>query len=271
MKKLLVFILCFGIAFGIIAHYVLGVLSEEETVLRVKSIDGQIVHNVENKDYVGWLTIPDTNIDYPVMHTPEEQNYYLNRDINKNHSSQGSLFMAAYSELDGPNMLIYGHNMQNGTMFRDVTKYQSEDFYNAHRRIIFDVGGEIREYEVFAVCKSKIHERAYRGFKYYDYDGIYNEEMYDYYVSNVKSLSMYETDITPEYGEQLITLSTCSHHTKDGRMFIVGVEREPTPEITQYLETYKEPSDFSKVCDILLSLISGWAQKIKFFVMGIVR
>lgn len=262
MKKFILIAICL-ISLGFVGYYVIQALAAENTVIEAKHKIKE-THEIDNPDYVGWLTIPDSNVDYPVMHTPENQNYYLYKDINKQYSKAGSLFLSAGSDInEGLNALIYGHNMQNGTMFRDIYRYKDKEFFDSHKRISFDINDEIREYEVFAVCKTKIHDRSYRGFKYTQYDYIYSREMYDEYIKNVKSMSLYDTGITPEYGERLITLSTCSYHTEDGRLFIVGVEREPTPEVTTYIESHKEPNTFMRALDVIKSVITDYIDRIK--------
>ena len=93
-----------------------------------------------NNDFIGWLTIPGTEVDYPVMHTPSDEEFYLKRDFNKEKSSSGTLFLAAKCDalLPSDNVVIYGHNMKAGTMFHDLLKYETEDFYKEHKTFRFD-------------------------------------------------------------------------------------------------------------------------------------
>ena len=189
----------------------------------------------QNSDFIGWLTVPDTKIDYPVMQTPEDPEYYLHRDFNKDYSASGTPFIDAASAVfprDDKdvtcNWLIYGHNMNFGTMFHDLQEFNSQEFWEDHKTFTFDVYDpatgktEKGEYEIFAACRSSIKDEGSDAFKYYKCAGITDEEGFNKYVAGVKSESSYDTGITPDYGDQLVTLSTCAYHTKEGRFYIVG-------------------------------------------------
>ncbi len=189
----------------------------------------------QNSDLVGWITVPDTKIDYPVMQTADDPEFYLHRDFNKEYSASGTPFLDAVSVVlpDGDrtvtwNWLIYGHNMKFGTMFHDLQEYDSQEFWEKHKTFTFDVYDpetgktDTGEYEIFAVSRSNIKAEDSKAFKYYEYAGYTDEEKFDEYVVGVKAESSYDTGITPEFGDQLVTLSTCAYHTKEGRFYIVG-------------------------------------------------
>lgn len=89
----------------------------------------------ENSDCIGWLSIDGTNISYPVMHTPEEPQKYLRRNFYGKYSQSGVPFLDGRCSTDGGNLIIYGHNMKNGTMFADLKKYLNTDFLNTHRTV----------------------------------------------------------------------------------------------------------------------------------------
>lgn len=179
-----------------------------------------------NNDIIGWVAIEDTKIDYPVMQTQSNPEYYLHRSFDKERSSAGTPFMDAGSDIFIPtsNFLVYGHNMKNGTMFHDLLKYESEGFYEKHKTFEFDTiykGGQ-GEYQVIAAGYSKIYSKDSKKFKYYQYASITTESEFNEYVSGVKALSIYNTGVTAEYGDQLVTLSTCAYHTDEGRFFVVA-------------------------------------------------
>lgn len=179
-----------------------------------------------NSDIIGWIQVEDTKIDYPIMWTPDDGEYYLHRNFQKEQASSGVPFMDAASDIFVPtsNFLLYGHNMKNGTMFHDLLKYKDKDFYQAHKTFRFDTiykGGQ-GTYEVIAAGYSKIYPEDSNAFKYYQYAGITSESDFNEYVKGIKSLSQYNTDVTAEYGDQLVTLSTCAYHEKNGRFFVVG-------------------------------------------------
>ncbi len=179
-----------------------------------------------NSDIIGWVKIEGTKIDYPVMQTQNDPEYYLHRSFDEQSADSGTPFMDAASDIFVPtsNFLVYGHNMKNGTMFHDLLKYEKKDFYEEHKTFEFDTiykGGQ-GKYEVIAAAYSKIYSKDSKKFKYYQYADITTEEEFNEYVSGIKALSIYDTGVTAEYGDQLVTLSTCAYHTDEGRFFVVA-------------------------------------------------
>lgn len=181
---------------------------------------------LKNGDIIGWIQIEDTKINYPVMWTPNDPEYYLRRNFDKKHASSGTPFMDASSDIFVPtsNFFIYGHNMKNGTMFHDLLEFDDEEFYEGHKTFKFDTiykGGQ-GTYEIVAAGYSRIYPQESREFKYYQYAGITSREEFNEFVDGVKRLSLYDTGVEPEYGDQLVTLSTCTNDDEDGRFFVVG-------------------------------------------------
>ncbi len=174
----------------------------------------------QNDDFVGWLRIEGTKIDYPVVQTPDHKNFYLRRGFDKKYSYYGVPFAAEYCKInESDNVIIYGHNMNNGSMFYDLTKYSDRSFYENHRFIRFDTMGGFGTYEVIAVFKTAAYAEG--EFEYYRFaDG--DKTAFDQYVSRCKDLSLYSIDATAEYGDRLITLSTCEYSRKDGRFVVVA-------------------------------------------------
>ncbi len=177
-----------------------------------------------NPDFFGWLKIEDTRIDYPVMYTPRDSEYYLHRDFYGNYSDSGMLFMDGGCPADGSYALIYGHHMNNGSMFGGLPDYRDKDFYEKHKTVFFDTRFEQRDYEVVAAFYAEIYDVSDEEgrFCYYHYKDLSDESAFNEYVANVKSRAIYETGITPVYGDQLLTLSTCNYHTEDGRFVVVA-------------------------------------------------
>lgn len=177
----------------------------------------------KNPDFFGWLKIEDTKIDYPVMYTPHDPEYYLHRDFYGDYSFSGMLFIDGDCPKEGNYYLIYGHHMNNGTMFGELPKYADKKFYEDHKTVFFDTRYELRDYEVFAAFYAKAYPKGEEeGFCYYMYKDLRSPEAFDEYVSNVKAISIYETGITPVYGDELIAMSTCNYHTADGRFVVVA-------------------------------------------------
>lgn len=118
------------------------------------------------------------------------------------------------------NLVLYGHHMNNGTMFSDLCKYASEDFYREHKTICFDTLDSFGEYEVIAAFKTVAYSGE--GFKYYHFVNAESAEAFDEYIAECKALALYDTGVTAEYGDKLITLSTCEYSRTNGRMVVVA-------------------------------------------------
>ena len=121
------------------------------------------------------------------------------------------------------NLILYGHHMLDGGMFSDLDLYKKKSFWEKHKTIRFDTLDEIAEYEILAV----IVTTAYRpdSFRYYEYTGG-SQEQFEKYVSDCKRLSLYDTGVNAEYGDKLITLSTCEYSQNDGRLLVVAKKTE---------------------------------------------
>lgn len=190
----------------------------------LKEAAGYAALKNENSDYVGWLKIPGTRIDYPVADREGDPEYYLHRAFNGSKSFGGTPFLGEASSADTKCLIIYGHNMKNGSMFGTLDYYKKADYWKEHPLIRFYVDGEPRTYEIFAAVETKVLYEDEDGFRYYRYDGDISEEEYGELVTWLRGHSDYDTGIVPEYEEQILMLSTCSYHTKDGR-FVVAARR----------------------------------------------
>ena len=145
-----------------------------------------------NTDCIGWICIDGTNISYPVMHTPSEPQKYLRRNFYGKYSQSGVPFLDGRCDLQSTNLIIYGHNMKNGTMFSDLKKYVDRDFLNAHRTVKFETANGIRYFTVSKVLRTDITDAWY-------------------------------DRITADDGRHII-LSTCYGSGKDGRLLIIAAE-----------------------------------------------
>lgn len=174
----------------------------------------------QNNDFIGWIKIDDTVIDYPVMQSKDNPNFYLDHNFNKEYSRFGVPYMQENCNLQSDNIVIYGHNMKNKSMFNELTKYKDKDFYNAHRYIQFDTLSEQRIYEV--ICAFKTVAYANNGFQYYNFVNANTEEDFSAYIEKCQALSFYDTGVNAEYGDKLITLSTCEYSQNNGRFVVVA-------------------------------------------------
>ena len=225
---LIISIIIFAVAAGVLLqHYMQGRSEQKDfEALKVNGGHELAALHKKNSDIVGWIQIKGTVIDYPVMQTPSVPEYYLRRNFEKKTTIAGTPFVDAGSDMKLPsgNFLIYGHNLKNGNMFHTIVSYEDKDFYEAHKIINFDTLKGKGRYKVVAAFRSQIYSKKSKQFKYYAYANITDKEQYDKYVANVKALSAVNTGITPHYGQQLITLSTCAYHTENGRFAVVAVK-----------------------------------------------
>lgn len=177
---------------------------------------------LENPDMVGWISIPGTEVDYPVMQTPYSPDFYLRRNFYKESNSHGAIYVREVCDVNEPsdNITIYGHNMHDGSMFAAVTKYQHKDFWEEHKTFTFDTLTEHHTYEV--VCAFKTSGNSGEGFAYHLFVDAENEEDFNEFISTCKALDFFETGVTAEYGDKLICLSTCEYTLDNGRLVVVA-------------------------------------------------
>lgn len=206
---------------------------DEEKGPQMVMVDGVMVQKKfeqlyrDNHDFIGWVTIADTRVDYPVMHTPndtERGEYYIHRDYDKQYSAAGLPFVDGNCLIEPPtdNVILYGHNMNAGTMFHDILEYQNEDFYNGHKTFTFDTIYGDGTYEVVAMFYGQILPEESTAFKYYEFVNAGTEEEFLEFVNNVKRMSVINTGVDVKYGDKLVTLSTCAYHVEDGRFAVIG-------------------------------------------------
>lgn len=171
-----------------------------------------------NEDFVGWLCIPETDINYPVMHTPDEPERYLRRDFHGEYSESGVPFLDFRCSLDSDNLIIYGHNMMNGTMFAGLQGYVQEDFCKAHPIVEFQTADGCAEYRVFAVAWVKSNDDWYKAVD------LSSAEDFNSAVDKVMSKALFTINSAPEYGVQILTLSTCYDSAHNGRLLVLAAK-----------------------------------------------
>ena len=175
----------------------------------------------QNRDFVGWISIDGTNINYPVMLTIDNPNYYLKHGFDKQYSNYGVPYVQENCALDlSDNVVIYGHHMNNGSMFADLCKYENENFYREHTTIRFDTLDGFGKYEIVAVFKTVAYSE--QGFKYYHFVDAAGEDDFNTFISQCKALALYDTGVGAEYGDKLLTLSTCEYSRTNGRMVVLA-------------------------------------------------
>lgn len=147
----------------------------------------------ENGDCIGWLSIDGTNISYPIMYTPSEPQKYLRRNFYGKYSQSGVPFLDRRCDLQSSNLIIYGHNMRNGTMFSDLKKYVNREFLNTHRTVKFETTDGVQTFIVTEAQKTNTSDAWY-------------------------------DRIASENGRRCLILSTCYGSGKDGRLLIIAAE-----------------------------------------------
>lgn len=174
-----------------------------------------------NPDVAGWIKIPGTRVNYPVMQTPGRTDFYLKRDFNKVSGRHGSIYACEDANLSEPsdNITIYGHRMADGTMFADLHNYRDKAFFDQYPLVQFDTLTEHHTYQICYIFVMSASEES--AFAYHTFvDGT--ELEFNYFVSKCKELALYDTGAEVVYGDKLITLSTCDHDIDNGRLVVVA-------------------------------------------------
>ncbi len=177
----------------------------------------------KNKRLIGWLEIDDTIINYPVMQTSNNE-YYLDHNFNQEYDKNGSLFLDCDCSIypASTNLIIYGHHMKSGQMFGQLQKYAKESYGKEHSLIQFDSIYEKATYQVMYVFRSQVYSEDDLVFKYYQFINANSEEEFNSYMKEMEAMSLYDTGVVANYGDSLLTLSTCDHSQEDGRFVVVA-------------------------------------------------
>lgn len=172
----------------------------------------------------GWLQVPDTQIDLPVMQPLKEKDFYLDHDFTGAVSAEGALFTDPQNNRwpqDG-NTVIYGHNMKNGHIFGGLDLYEDADYFQAHREIYFDTIYETGVYEAIAVLKTRILKENEQGFRYYQFFRYDNEKEFQECLDFVTANQLFDTGSSLQYEDKILMLSTCEYSQENGRLVVVA-------------------------------------------------
>ena len=180
----------------------------------------------KNADVIGYLRVPDTMIDNVVMYTPDDSTKYLYHNIEGKFRAGGELLMDTRCNMDpeSPVLMIHGHNMINGTKFKDLLNYSMKNYWKDHSTVYYTTLYEEREYEVFAAFFDKVYDVDSDVFKFYEFINPQTEEEYNEGIAYFKKLSEFDSGITPEFGQRLLMLVTCEYSTPNGRFVVVARE-----------------------------------------------
>ena len=179
---------------------------------------------------IGWISIADTPVDYPVMYTPEEPQYYLNRDFDRKYTAEGMPFLDARCDAAAPsdNLIVYGHNMRSGRMFGTLSRYRDEEYRQAHSLISFDTLTERRMYRLYAgfVIRLAGNEQDADTMCYrvdLTSDGEQLQALLDYASQHALFI---DPEVEPRLQDQLLTLSTCTSVRRNERFVLMAVRVE---------------------------------------------
>ncbi len=173
----------------------------------------------QNSDFAGWISIEGTKVNYPVMQTPDSPGYYLKHAFDGTYSDWGVPYIDEACTLGfSKNIVIYGHHMNDGSMFADLCQYTQEDFYNSHKTVQFDTLSSFGTYDIVAVFRFDTNRDPFRYNRYVNM----NEERFKYFMDQVHARQLYDTGVDAEYGDELLTLSTCDYYYKNGRFVVIA-------------------------------------------------
>lgn len=173
----------------------------------------------QNNDFVGWITIDGTAINYPVMQSIDSPDYYLKHNFEKSYSDYGVPYVDEACAVGlSANTVVYGHHMKNGTMFSSLVNYADKAYFDEHPVIRFDTIYGLGEYQVIAAFSFDTNNETFR---YNEFaDG--NEAQFNEYIAECMARRAYDTGFTAEYGDKLLTLSTCEYTHTNGRFVVVA-------------------------------------------------
>jgi len=189
----------------------------------------------KNPDIIGWITIEDTQIDYPLMFTPDDEEKYIDTNFEGEPDKRGEIFMDKDCDIDpeSDNLIFYGHNMETGEMLGELFGYEQEEFWKEHPLIQVKTLYEERTYEIVGAFRDRVYynyEDCFKFYQFIDYDKKEDlDEAIDYYIANTP----YDMDVEYEMDDRFITLVTCAYHEEDGRYVVVARDITERPEDSQ--------------------------------------
>lgn len=217
----------------------------------------------QNSDCIGWISIANTAVDYPLMHTPDWSQKYLHMNFYQQYSDSGVPFLDYRCTLDSDNLIIFGHNMRNGTMFSALKDYLNEGHLASHPTILLETEDGTHEFTIFAIaCVNKMD--SWYSFINAESEGAFNEA-----VQRIIQIAYYTNGDAPKYGDHLMTLSTCYGSTRSSRLIIIAKEENANVWQTESVDTGTDRRnqdkgllryDFARYREILIRPLCYWRQ-----------
>lgn len=176
----------------------------------------------ENPDIAGWMQIEGTKLSYPVMYKPDSQDFYLRKNFYGEKATHGCLYIQETCQVfpTSDNVVIFGHNMKDGSMFACLKDYLEQSFWQAHPVIQFNTLEEKNEYEIFSVFTTTAS--VGEGFKFHTYIDLTSLDTFREFVDTCKEMSVYDTGVNPQFGDQFISLATCEYSQANGRLVVIA-------------------------------------------------
>lgn len=229
MKKLCIILLAVMFAVSAVCAYKIHVIAKENRdnkkafseIEQMLGVDENPYKELaeNNPDFVGWISIEGTQINYPVMQSKDNPDYYLNHSFEKEYSRFGVPYLDSDCVIgQSNNLIVYGHHMKDGSMFADLVKYSDPEFWLEHQYIEFNTIDAKGRYEVVAAFAYDTNNEEFN----YTYFTYMNEIEFDEYVCETERRSAYDTEVNAEYGDELLTLSTCEYTHVNGRFVVVA-------------------------------------------------
>ncbi len=236
-KRKILFLIIFIIALLCLAFYFYNKFKDKSTINEIQESmatqeegqrDNKIAKIKElqilNADIKGWITINNTIINYPILQTGNND-FYLTHDYKKEENKYGSIYLKNSCNLNdnNSNLILYGHNMMDEEMFNNLLKYQDKAFYDEHKIVNITTENEERQYEIVTAFKSRVFYKNEKNvFRYYNCLNFKDENEYNNYINNAKKIQLYDTGVTANFGEQLLTMITCEYSQENGRMVVIA-------------------------------------------------
>ena len=173
----------------------------------------------ENADCIGWLKIADTDISYPVVQGKDNE-FYLHHDFQKNYAICGTLMLDCRNDIDArqEHLIIYGHQMKDGSMFKQLNGYKKEEYYRGHKEITLYLENQKYQYEVAAVYVTNVAQSD----GYYDYLHKETRKQQMDYLQKMAAYQLYPTGVTVSEDDELLSLSTCEYSSTNGRLIVLA-------------------------------------------------
>ncbi len=173
----------------------------------------------QNKDIIAWIRINNSNINYPIMQTKNNPNFYLRKNFYKAYSYYGTPYLSEQCNINtSDNLIVYGHHIKNSKMFGELENYKRQEYYNNHKIVNIYTLNDKRKYEIIYIFKTIIN----KDFDYYNYINLNDESEFNTFKNKCEKLAFFNTQIECDYKDKFITLSTCDYTSENARLVIIA-------------------------------------------------